>query len=53
MKVYPRIPELYYIAAMIYEEQGKIGQAAQFFEINAELSLPDSDRWCKIGDLYY
>lgn len=35
MRVYPKIPELYSIAAMMYEEKGEIGRAAHFLEINA------------------
>ena len=53
MKVYPKIPELYTIAAMMYEEKGKINKAARLREIGAELSEPDGGRWAKIGDLYF
>jgi hypothetical protein len=31
MRVYPKIPELYSIAAMMYEEKGEIDRAARFF----------------------
>lgn len=42
MKLYPKTPELYSIAAMMYEEKGEYGRAAKFLEINAELSAPSS-----------
>ncbi len=51
--MYPKIPELYTIAAMMYEDKGKINKAAKLREIGAELSEPDGGRWAKIGDLYF